>query len=510
MYDSYVLSIRWASNRLNGKGIIGFVSNGSYIDSQSADGLRKSLFEEFNHLYIFNLRGDQRTQGETSRKEGGKIFGSGSRTPIAISILVKDGSDSHDIHYHDIGDYLIREQKLDILKSAKSIDGIVWNRIDPDKNNDWINQRDKDYENYRALADEENSYFDIKDIGIVTNRDAWVSNFSKVDVEKNVKRMIDNYNTEVDKLEGISEAINVRNLSSFVTNDESKISWAASLKMAAVRHEKMAYDSENILLSMYRPFTKKYLYRARVLNERPRKSFQTFPNADSDNLFINISGSGTKNAFSSLITRELLDMNALYPGRNFPRYIYEIEGLFNDRIDNISNDNEFYYVYAVLHSPIYRKRYANDLKKDLPRIPFLTNKDKYVEIGRKLSDLHLNYENQPIWAGVEVEISQPNYRVKKMKHPKKGVLDTIIYNESITIKNIPEKAYEYVVNGRPAIEWIIDQYQVKTDKKSGIVDDPNYFSEDPKYILNLLLSVITVSMRTLELIDELPEFEVQE
>ncbi|EOD9341225.1 type ISP restriction/modification enzyme [Listeria monocytogenes] len=140
----------------------------------------------------------------------------------------------------------------------------------------------------------------------------------------------------------------------------------------------------------------------------------------------------------------------------------------------------------------------------------LKNKAKYVEIGCKLADLHLNYENQPVWEGIEVEIIKPNYRVKKMKHPKKGVLDTIIYNESITIKNIPEKAYEYVVNGRPAIDWIIDQYQVKTDKKSGITDDPNEFSDNPKYILNLLLSVITVSMRTLELIDELPEFEIQE
>ena len=196
--------------------------------------------------------------------------------------------------------------------------------------------------------------------------------------------------------------------------------------------------------------------------------------------------------------------------RNLPRFTYETDGMFAGRTDNIVSDDEFYYVYGVLHSSAYRKRYANDLKKDLPRIPLLKNKDKYVEIGRKLSDLHLNYENQPIWDGIEVEISQPDYRVKKMKHPKKGVLDTIIYNESITIKNIPERAYEYVVNGRPAIEWIIDQYQVKTDKKSGITDDPNEFSDNPKYILNLLLSVITVSMRTLELIEELPEFEIQE
>lgn len=173
-----------------------------------------------------------------------------------------------------------------------------------------------------------------------------------------------------------------------------------------------------------------------------------------------------------------------------------------------SLDDIFYYVYAILHSRNYRSKYANDLQKSLPRIPLLKNKETYVEIGRKLSNLHLKYEEQPSFYGVEVEMSKPDYRVKKMKHPKKGALDAIIYNESITIKNIPVKAYDYVVNGRPAIEWIIDQYQVKTDKKSGITDDPNNFSDDPKYILNLLLSVITVSMRTLELIDELPPFEV--
>lgn len=512
MYDSYVLSIRWASNRLNGKGIIGFVSNGSYIDSQSADGLRKSLFEEFNHLYIFNLRGDQRTQGETSRKEGGKIFGSGSRTPIAISILVKDGSNSHEFHYHDIGDYLNREQKLDILKSTQSINGIEWNKIEPDKNNDWINQRDKNYENYRALADEENSYFGIKDIGIVTNRDAWVSNFSKLDVAKNVERMIDNYNAEVDKLEKINEAIDIKNLSTFVTNDESKISWAASLKMAAVRYEKMTYDSENILLSMYRPFTKKYLYRARILNERPRKSFQTFPNADSDNLLINVSGAGTKNNFSLLMTDTLMDMNAIYPSRNLPRYIYERDNLFEGKRDNIANDRDFYYIYGLLHSEEYRIKYDNDLKKALPRIPKVRNKEKYVEIGKKLADLHLNYEDVPAYDGVNIvfKSDNPSFKVKKMKHPKRGQLDTIIFNEDIVITDIPERAYEYVVNGKPAIEWIIDQYQVKKDKKSGIVDDPNEFSDNPKYIFNLLLSIINVSMQTMDLVESLPPLEIIE
>ncbi len=518
MYDSYVLSIRWASNRLNDKGVIGFVSNGSYIDSQSADGLRKSLFEEFNHLYIFNLRGDQRTQGETSRKEGGKIFGSGSRTPIAISILVKDGSDNHEVHYHDIGDYLSRDDKLDILRDKESILNIDWENISPDENNDWINQRDQNYLNYRPLADENGSIFSVKDIGIVTNRDAWVSNFSKINVSDNVQIMIKNYNLEVDRLENIDVKLNDKTVVDYVTNDERKISWSRSLKQRAARREKTQFSHSDIMLAMYRPFTKKWLYRNRFLNENVRKTYQTFPEPDSKNLLINVAGTSNKSDFSLLISDTVSDLMLITNSRNLPRYIYESEDLLNVRINNISDDDTFYYVYGVLHSPAYRKRYANDLKKDLPRIPLLKNKDKYVEIGRKLAELHLNYENQPIWDGVEVEISKPDYRVKKMKHPKmrnvqgKLVPDNtkIIYNESITIKNIPEQAYDYVVNGRPAIEWIINQYQVKTDKKSGITDDPNDFSDDPKYILNLLLSVITVSMRTLELIDELPEFEVQE
>ncbi|ODJ48360.1 helicase [Brochothrix thermosphacta] len=512
MYDSYVLSIRWASNRLNGKGVIGFVSNGSYIDSQSADGLRKSLFEEFNHLYIFNLRGDQRTQGETSRKEGGKIFGSGSRTPITISILVKDGSAEHNIYYYDIGDYLSRDDKLKILTDTKSINGIKWNSIKPDENNDWINQRDVNYLNYTALADENNAIFNIKDIGIVTNRDAWVSNFSEKKVKDNVVFMIDNYNNEVNKLKKVKDAINIKNVSNYVVNDEKKISWAASLKMAAVRREKIKYIPDNTLVAMYRPFTKKYLYRDRIINERVRKSYQTFPDKDAKNLLINVSGAGYKGEFSTLITNNVTFMDMISKSRNFPRYTYESDGLLNGKISNILNDEEFYFVYSLLHSVEYRKKYSNDLRKAIPRIPVVKEKEKYIFIGRKLAELHLDYEGQPSWNSVEVMISNsdPNYKVTKMKHPKKGVLDTIIYNEHITIKHIPEKAYEYVVNGRPAIEWIIDQYRVKTDKKSGITDDPNEFSDDPKYILNLLLSIITVSMRTLELIDELPEFEVIE
>lgn len=502
LYDSYIQAIRWASDRLDRIGVIGFVSNGSFIDSQTTDGLRKSLYEEFNHLYIFNLRGDQRTQGETSRKEGGKIFGSGSRTPIAISILIKDGSDNHEVHYHDIGDYLTRDDKLDILRDKESILNIDWQNIVPDKNNDWINQRDNDYEGYPAMAGD---IFEDWAVGISTNRDAWVVNFDSKQLTDNVNRLINKYNAERNKLaNGIDEQI--------IDKDSTQIKWSVGLLNRAKRQVEIRFNESQNKLMQYRPFTKKFVYYDRDLVERPGR----YRGLQQDNEIIFITGRGAKREFSAQMVNLIPSLDLMEKGQGFYKKHLANSG-FLESNSNLTGknfellaDNEFYYVYGVLHSKEYRKTYASDLQKSLPRIPLLKNKEKYAEIGRKLADLHLNYEGQPIWEGVEVEISKPNYRVKKMKHPKKGVLDTIIYNESITIKNIPEKAYDYVVNGRPAIEWIIDQYQVKTDKKSGITDDPNEFSDNPKYILNLLLSVITVSMRTLELIEELPEFEIQE
>ena len=503
LYDSYIRAIRWSSDRLSHKGIIGFVSNGQYIDSRSADGLRKSLYVEFNHLYIFNLRGDQRTQGETSRKEGGKIFGSGSRTPIAISILVKDGSDNHEVHYHDIGDYLTRDDKLSILRDKESILNIDWQTILPDNNNDWINQRDKNYNKYLSIDD----IFISRAAGLKTNRDSWTYNFSCEGVKKNSEEMISRYNSEIDRLSMIND-IQTRQKSA--NKDEKFIKWTRALYQRFDRSEKIDLNGY-VVSSMYRPFTKKWLYFKKEIIESSGNMENIF---NDSNKGIIVQGSGEKADFSVLITENIPNFHYVSTGKGF--YLYNNEsGLFNDRWNinreyELTEEETFYYIYGILHSVQYRQKYFNDLQKALPRIPLLKNKEKYVEIGRELADLHLNYENQPIWEDIEVEILKPDYRVKKMKHPKKGVLDTIIYNDSITIKNIPEKAYDYVVNGRPAIEWIIDQYQVKTDKKSEITDDPNNFSDDPKYILNLLLSVITVSMRTLELINELPEFEIQE
>ena len=520
LYDSYVKAFRWASDRLKNQGVIGFVTNGNYLNTNSADGLRAGLYEEFNHLYIFNLRGDQRTLGEQSRREGGKIFGSGSRTPVAISILVKDGSDSHELHYHDIGDYLSQKEKLAIVSGFGDVSQLDWQEIIPDENNDWINQRDPNYQKYSDLSQE---VFLSSAIGIATNRDIWVSGFSKNRVCKNSERLIGNYNNE--RLAYRNNSADELKL--LLNRQDNYIKWTRKLEQLVARNQEITFNSNNIKLSLYRPFTKKWLYYQNEVIESPGQWQKKF---GQENIVIVTTGRGTSRDFSVIVTNLLPDIQLQMNGQGFMRYDNEVDetSLFqnNDNMNQafadkigLSHDDTFAYVYGLLNSKEYQEKYANDLKKDLARVPIVKNKERYVEVGKALMNLHLNYEEVPVYDGVEITpLANPSYKVTKMRFAKKrdengklvNDLSTIIFNSDLTISNIPEKAYEYVVNGRSAIEWIIDQYQVKTDKKSGITDDPNDYSDDEKYIFNLLLRIINVSVQTVDLINSLPKFEVEE
>lgn len=518
-YDSYIKAFRWATDRLGDKGIIGFVTNGGYLDSNSADGLRASFYKEFNYLYIFNLRGNARTQGEQRRKEKDNVFGQGTRTPIAISILVKDGSDANKLYYHDIGDYLSRKEKLQILVNSNNIDGLDWEQITPDENKDWINQRDPNYQNYSSIVGEQTSPFYNNAIGVSTNRDAWVYGYNRSLVLKHVKTLEDNYNAEVDN--------NEREVSLL---DSKKIKWTQKLKNYLTKGIKLEFNPGKMQLSMYRPYTKKWLYFNDDVVERPGQYYKKW---GKENLTLVTTGRGASRGFSVLVTDVIPNMDSLEKGQGFMLYdnrendesnLFEmshdnVNQLFADKL-GLSLDDTFAYVYGLLSSPEYQQKYANDLKKDLARIPVVAEKEKYVEVGKKLIDLHINYEEVPVYEGVTIDAPEnPSYKVEKMKFAKKRNPETqklendwsiIIFNSDITIKNIPEKAYEYVVNGRSAIEWIIDQYQVKTDEKSGITDDPNDFSSDHKYVFNLLLRIINVSVQTVDLVNSLPKLEIIE
>lgn len=527
LYDSYIKAFRWASDRLGKKGIIGFVTNGSYIDSRSAAGIRKSFYEEFNYIYIFNLRGNARTSGERRRQEKDNIFGQGTRTPIAISILIKDGSDNHQIFYHDIGDYLSKKEKINIIKKFSTIlnQDMDWDKIEPDNYNDWINQRNEEYSEYVPIYSKNSTsiYLD-NTTGITTARDAWVTGFSKQNTINNVQKLITNYKHESIKINKNYKSLS--DLKNLVNKDRKYIKWDDDLLQELYDKKSINYNPKKIKIYMYRPFTKKWIYYDNAVIQRSRKFDKI--NVSSKAPFLYTTGIGSQ-FFSSIITDLMVDKGLMSSGQG---YYFENstsdESLLRNNI-NYSNINskcfkniEFSdielveYVYALLQSSEYRYKYKNNIIKEVTRIPIVKNKEKYIEIGKKLMELHLNYEEVPVYNQAKIIYNgEHNYKVKKMKFSKRsddGSDDrsTIIFNDNITISNIPDKAYKYIVNGRSAIEWIMDQYQIKTDKGSGITDDPNDFSDDPKYIFNLLLRIINVSVQTVDLINELPHFEVDE
>lgn len=457
LYDSLVRAFRWSTDRIGEQGVIGFVTNSSYIDTQTASGIRKCFYEDFNYLYIINLRGSVRGRsGDDAKREGQNVFN--ILTGVSICLLVKDGSDKHELKYFDIGDYLTRKDKLEKIVDLKSVNNIDWSIITPDKNNDWINQRDEKYSEFISIDPEEHGIFKMKSLGVSTNRDAWVYGFSENSVAENTTRMVTNINSEIDRLKHI---VDKDERISQLNSDPKFVSWSRGLKQVFSKGEKIVLNPNELNIHVYRPFTKKWLYYDKNIIEMSRKFRRTFGNS---NKVILVPGNGSRRSFSCLMVDSIPDLNILDAGaQGFSLYNKEnVAELFESDDSNISssiseefglsNEDIFYYTYAVLHSDGYRKKYASDLKKQLPRLPKLKNKEKFVEIGRKLADLHLNYESIPSYDGVEFEgKANPSYKVIKMKHPKKGMLDKIVFNDDITITNIPEKAYEYVVNGRPAI-----------------------------------------------------------
>jgi predicted helicase len=564
LYDSYIRAIRWASDRIKDEGIVAFVSNGGYIDGNTADGLRKSLVQEFDAIYCYNLRGNQRTAGELSRKEGGKIFGSGSRNTVAILILVKGAKDPANadctLHYRDIGDYLSREDKLRIL-SAQDLEAVPWEEITPNAEGDWINQRDERFAEYQAIGEKDKqlaakAIFAVHSSGLKTGRDSWVYNFSKHCLTENVGSMIDFYNEQVASFARHAQTAGLPRPTAdaaekFIDYDPNRFSWNRIDKSNVARGVSYAFDEGREYVGAYRPFTKQHVVFDARLNDMVYQLSRLFPTPNHANVGFYTTGIGSDKPFSVHIMDAVPDLAywGSSNGQFFSRYTYRepaVEGHLDfdgtggayEQVDNITDaaltayrkaygdpsitkDDIFFYTYGLLHSPEYRERFAPDLKKSLPRIPRVRDFLGYAAAGRKLSDLHLGYEAASPYAGIVEEVKGATsatpaaelYRVTKMKIPKvKGQPDrsTIIYNTRVTLSNIPEEAYRYQLGARSAIEWIVDRYQVKTDKDSGIINDPNDWSDDPRYIIDLLRRIVTVSLETMKVVDVLPALDIIE
>lgn len=568
LYDSYIRAIRWASDRVGNSGVVGFVTNASWLDAGSSDGLRKCLAQEFSSIYVFHLRGNQRTQGELSRKEGGKIFGSGSRAPIAITVLVKNptAATHGQIYFHDIGDYLSREEKLAKVEELASLAGITqantWQTICPDEHGDWLRQRDDGFAQFMVLGHKEKTQepkiFENFSLGVVTSRDSWCYNFSRDAVTVNMARMIKFFNAESSRFSGVyggqSTKAKAELVDGFIDTDAAKISWSRALKSDLAKGKQFTFENSSVIRGLYRPFIKEWMYFDRRFNEMVYQMPRIFPNEDAKNFAICTSGTGARD-FSVLMIDALPSYDNIEKGQCFPFYLYDIEQeeegsnaeLFEASPSNkhkrrdaitaeglqhfqsaypgetIAREDIFYYVYGLLHSPGYRDRYADNLSKELPRIPCVkTAADfwAFSKAGRKLADLHLNYETiTPYAATIEGEGKEKPevaYRVEKMKHGKgQGKdkdLSVIHYNGRITVRGIPLEAYDYIVNGKSAIAWVMERQAVKTDKDSGITNDANAWAtetmNDPRYPLDLLLRVITVSLETMKVVKGLPAMNV--
>ncbi|WP_159983703.1 MULTISPECIES: type ISP restriction/modification enzyme [unclassified Novosphingobium] len=579
LYDSYIRAIRWASDRIGDAGVVAYVSNASWLDTNTFDGLRRCLVEEFASIHVFNLRGNARTSGEARRKEKDNVFGQGSRTPVAITILVKNPNSAQhgQIDVHDIGDYLNQSEKLALIARYGSIGGITremgWQRVMPDTHGDWLGQRDSSFERFLAIGDKESksssALFDNYSSGVKTQRDAWCVNPDRAALGDNMLAMINFYNAELARFDAAypdaDRKVRGEKVEGFLNADPTKISWTRALTADLVKGKNFEFDNACLTQGLYRPFTKQWLYYSRVFNEMVYQMPRIFPRVAMENRVICISGVGAQRSFSCLQSDALPDLHTIQTGQCFPRYIYDGKadmkgddpqgGLFSttrvaskdiaegrrDGItdvglahfqaaypkETVTKDDLFHYVYGLLHSEEYRTRFADNLSKQLPRIPAVKEAADFrafVEAGRRLGDLHCNFD---LVEPFPVTVSQGDlglavtsdpakfYRVEKMRFGGKrpnADKTTVIYNSNITMTDIPLKAYDYVVNGKPALEWVMERQCVKTDKASGIVNDSNlYASEtvgDPAYPLLLFQRVITVSLETMKIVRSLPSLDI--
>ncbi|MDR1377652.1 MAG: DEAD/DEAH box helicase family protein [Synergistaceae bacterium] len=551
LYDSYIKAFRWASDRLDTKhgGIVAFVSNAGWIDGNAMDGFRKCLQSEFSAIYIFNLRGNCRTSGEIRRKEKDNVFGLGSRTPISITVLVKKPNHFEDaaIYYRDIGDYLTREEKLSIVAQSHDIFSpkMELTEIQPNEHGDWLNQRHDIFSSFIPLGDKDDKtntktvFVPYYSNGLKTQRDAWCYNFSAHVLEENIQRMLNFYNQQREEYQKQKQQTNNLNIKDFLDNNSQKISWSDGLVSNIARNEEIVFDHLNVQEAVYRPFCKHMVYFNKALNERTYQMPKLFPTPQQKNLVICVSGMGGVKQNTTLIINTIPDLNCLDAGTQcFPLYYYEkrqhqqmtlfdaneedyirrdgvTDFIFKQCRDRygpkVTKEDIFYYVYGLLHSKDYREQFSEDLKKMLPRIPLVDKPADFWAFdksGRALAELHLNYENQkPGYSIVVTGETSEDFRVDKMRFIEKDDKTGIRYNSRVTITNIPFVAYDYVVNGKSVIEWIMERYQVTVDKASQIKNDPNDWAKEhnnPRYILDLLLSVIMVSIETVRIVEGLP------
>lgn len=582
LYDSYLRAFRWATDRIGDQGVVAFVTNNGWLDGNTSAGVRLSMQEDFTDLYIFNLRGNSHGGGEGARQEGGNVFD--IRVGVAIAIGVKaEDKFSFDIHYVEAPDYSSKEQKCELIRSG-NLSQFTFQQVVPNRAGDWLTQRSEEFETWPVIGEKKGQstkVFESHSRGLSTARDAWTYAQTDGQLVSQLGVLTGVYTEATASLQkwlvdqGFKKP-KEQDVTAFLQAhpqyaDTTKVSWNRTLKNLAAKGAEIPVQPERIYGSLYRPFMKQRVYFEQSLNDMTYQLPSIFPTPEHLNIGFYVVNPGSAKPFSALGTDLLPDL-AMWgsnAGQFFPRFTWAaVEagdgGLFGEggvvqqgeasvygeigevvdgyvRVDNITDeikalyrdalgaditgDDIFHFVYGKLHDPVYRTKYAADLKKMLPHIETPSSRaefDKFAAAGKELMDLHVGYESVEPWPlDIQVkgdESDRETWRVLKMKWAKhkdpetgKNVNDVtkLIYNKRVTIAGIPEEADEYMLGSRSAVAWLIDRYQVKKDKASGIVNDPNDWADEvgnPRYIVDLIGKVVRVAMETVRIVDELESF----
>ena len=552
LYDPYVKSLRWASDRVGKQGIIALVTNNSFLTGTSFDGMRKHLAEEFDDIYIVDLGGNARRDKLVA---DASVFG--IRVGVSINFFVKNSSGRRDlpvsmgsrgtgpratgpegensarIFYYRTDDAWNKHQKFEFLTQAEHVGNVDWQTLEPDARHTWLTEGlNPEFLTFmpmgskaakRKKKEPAGVIFHTYSTGVKTNRDAWMCNFNRQRLAANVQEMIEVYNSHVLKWRGLVDKSNV-NVDSFVDNDETQMKWSRDLKAKLNREITAEYAENKMRCQLYRPFAKTNLFFDKTLNDGVSGFPSIFPSPDTrvENRVICVPGIGGRTDFWCLLSDVIPNLSLITVDSNqcFPFYFYDEDGtnrrenitdwaLQNFRShygdETITKWDIFNYTYGILHHAEYRERHAADLKRDLPHIPYAPDFWAFANAGAQLAELHVNYESQPEYplTFVEDATRQLDFRVERMKLSKDKT--SLLYNEFLTLEGIPAEVFSYRLGQYSALEWVVKQYRVKTDARSGIVNDPND-AANPRYIVGLIGSVITVSLETCRIVEGLPSF----
>jgi predicted helicase len=530
--DPYVKAFRWAADRLkkhSDEGIVAFVTNNSFLDGIAFDGMRKRLAEDFDALYLLDLGGNVRKNPKISGTSH-NVFGIQVGVSIALLIRHKQEEESPrrgDIYYYRTGEFWRRERKYQFLDERESYHQVEWEKVEPNKRHTWLTEGlQADYEDFLPLgtkaakAGEADAIFNLYSNGVKTNRDTWAYNFQADALSENIQGMIEVYNEHVDRYRRLGTKPQIND---FVVYDDTKISWSRDLKLDVKRGNLAKFNEDKVRQAVYRPFTKQYLFFDKILNEEIYQVTSIFPSKEAENRVICLTAVGNTKPFHCLMTDTIADLHLTGDSQCFPFYTYDEDGgnqrenisdwalaqfqrAYDD--DTISKWDIFYYIYGLLHHPDYAATYQANLRRQLPRIPFVEDFASFAEAGRQLAEWHINYESQPEYplAMIETPDEQLDWRVETMRFAKNKT--QLKYNQFLTLGNIPPQVFEYRLGIRSALEWLVDRYRVTKDKRSGLINDPNRL-DDPEYIVRLIKQVTTVSLNTVELVASLPPLNIK-